>query len=70
MAEAGWYPDPYGMADERWWDGALWTVAERAVEAAPPAAVVEPARRGALGRLRNLASAHADKKAKSAAAVL
>ncbi len=21
----GWYPDPYGVADERWWDGGAWT---------------------------------------------
>jgi hypothetical protein len=21
----GWYPDPYGQADTRWWDGRTWT---------------------------------------------
>ena len=22
---AGWYPDPAGQADRRWWDGTRWT---------------------------------------------
>lgn len=22
---AGWYPDPWGGTDKRWWDGAQWT---------------------------------------------
>lgn len=22
---AGWYPDPYGRYDARWWDGSSWT---------------------------------------------
>jgi uncharacterized protein len=22
---AGWYPDPYGQAPQRWWDGSQWT---------------------------------------------
>jgi hypothetical protein len=22
---AGWYPDPYGVASQRWWDGGAWT---------------------------------------------
>jgi uncharacterized protein len=22
---AGWYPDPYGQAPQRWWDGGQWT---------------------------------------------
>lgn len=24
-APAGWYPDPAGAPDQRWWDGAQWT---------------------------------------------
>ena len=24
-AVAGWYPDPYGVAARRWWDGSTWT---------------------------------------------
>lgn len=24
-AVAGWYPDPYGVATRRWWDGTTWT---------------------------------------------
>ena len=24
-APAGWHPDPTGRADQRWWDGRLWT---------------------------------------------
>ena len=23
---AGWYPDPLGVAEQRWWDGSSWTV--------------------------------------------
>ena len=25
MPPAGWYPDPYGAAGARWWDGQSWT---------------------------------------------
>ncbi len=25
VAPAGWYPDPAGRAEQRWWDGAEWT---------------------------------------------
>jgi len=25
MVEAGWYPDPAGSPDERWWDGTRWS---------------------------------------------
>jgi hypothetical protein len=27
--ERGWYADPRGRADHRWWDGRTWTVATR-----------------------------------------
>ena len=23
--QPNWYPDPYGQAELRWWDGAQWT---------------------------------------------
>ncbi len=26
---SGWYPDPTGRLDERWWDGASWTAQAR-----------------------------------------
>ena len=25
MQQAGWYPDPWGQAGQRWWDGQQWT---------------------------------------------
>jgi hypothetical protein len=25
VAGAGWHPDPFDLADERWWDGSRWT---------------------------------------------
>ncbi|WP_181019791.1 DUF2510 domain-containing protein [Nonomuraea typhae] len=33
---AGWYPDPYGSPQLRWWDGNQWTDATHAQEQAPP----------------------------------
>jgi hypothetical protein len=41
---AGWFPDPWGVAEMRYWDGAQWTAhvhppaAQPAAPAAPPAA--------------------------------
>lgn len=29
MTTAGWYPDPMGLWDERWWDGVAWHDAVR-----------------------------------------
>ena len=34
-APAGWYPDPEGRPDERYWDGTAWTNEFRAPHAAP-----------------------------------
>ena len=39
---AGWYPDPYGASELRWWDGQNWTESIHPPVAAPPAAP-EPA---------------------------
>lgn len=33
---AGWYPDPYGSPQLRWWDGRQWTDATHAIEPAAP----------------------------------
>lgn len=34
---AGWYPDPYGASELRWWDGQNWTESVHPPVAAPPA---------------------------------
>ncbi|MFI9558694.1 DUF2510 domain-containing protein [Nonomuraea endophytica] len=36
---AGWYPDPYGSPQLRWWDGNQWTDATHAQEQTPPTLV-------------------------------
>ena len=51
MVPPGWYPDPHGVAELRWWDGADWTEhlhnviapAEPATPAEPEPAEAEPA---------------------------
>jgi hypothetical protein len=35
MTPAGWYPDPYGTSQQRYWDGTVWT--EHMSGDAPPA---------------------------------
>ena len=32
---AGWFPDPWGSPEERWWDGTTWTSTTRATRPAP-----------------------------------
>lgn len=39
---AGWYPDPWGTPEERWFDGAAWTPRTRPVPGGPADAAGEP----------------------------
>lgn len=39
---AGWYPDPAGSTQQRWWDGTAWTDTLRDTPAAPPAPITPP----------------------------
>lgn len=41
MVQQGWYPDPWGQAALRWWDGAQWTTWTHEIETP----VIEPAPR-------------------------
>jgi hypothetical protein len=34
--DAGWYPDPAGEAQHRWWDGTQWTSATQSHDDRPP----------------------------------
>lgn len=43
---AGWYPDPSGEPQQRWWDGVQWTPATTAPT--PPAAQTSPVQTAAL----------------------
>jgi hypothetical protein len=36
MANPGWYPDPNGTPQERWWNGGVWTDATRPYDAPQP----------------------------------
>jgi len=43
LPRPGWYEDPRGEADLRWWDGSAWTAHTCARPAVPPAAPQPPA---------------------------
>jgi hypothetical protein len=45
LPPAGWYPDPSGAPQQRWWDGQGWTVHYQGAATAPvtPVAIVAPA---------------------------
>ncbi|WP_328418203.1 DUF2510 domain-containing protein [Streptomyces violaceus] len=47
----GWYPDPHGPHQERWWDGTAWTEHRRAPGATP----VPPPPGGGTGRAKAVA---------------
>ncbi|GAB1824066.1 DUF2510 domain-containing protein [Herbidospora sp. RD11066] len=42
---AGWYPDPYGTPQLRWWDGSQWTDATHPLEGQEAPAPPEPSER-------------------------
>lgn len=47
LPPAGWYPDPAGAPQQRWWDGLQWTenlqpATQQAVQPAEPLAVSQP----------------------------
>ena len=42
-ARPGWYADPSGQADLRWWDGQVWTASTRARPEVPPTATAPSA---------------------------
>lgn len=44
----GWYADPTGAAQLRWWDGHAWTEYVEPYEAAPPQAGAAPAQAEAI----------------------
>ncbi len=52
MNDAGWYRDPSGTPNERWWDGGQWTSATKALSANSPGSPGSsgPAKSG-LGRI-------------------
>lgn len=43
LPAAGWYPDPSGAAQERWWNGVGWTEDVRALGTPPPYDPARPA---------------------------
>lgn len=42
LPPAGWYPDPSGAADERFWDGSNWSQATRRAPAPQPTGTQDP----------------------------
>ncbi len=42
LPPTGWYPDPAGTADERFWDGTNWSQATRRAPAVQPTGSLEP----------------------------
>jgi Protein of unknown function (DUF2510) len=52
VARAAWYPDPFGAAGERWWDGGKWT---QEVRGAPRAGSGAPPRKRQVSALRRSA---------------
>ncbi|RQP09508.1 MAG: DUF2510 domain-containing protein [Microbacteriaceae bacterium] len=57
QVRAGWYPDPLGMPQLRWWDGRSWTshistARETPVRSAAPTGFAEPEEARARGRHR------------------
>lgn len=49
-ARGAWYPDPFGVGDERWWDGGRWTGQVRSSAEAARAALMpdQPPNHGSL----------------------
>ncbi len=46
MSQGGWHPDPWGQAEQRWWDGTQWTEHTHGAAAAQqPAPAAQPAGR-------------------------
>lgn len=62
VAPPGWYPDPWGVAALRWWDGVAWLGYTHDLPvAAPPAPVAPPSRRGFMFRAPTAPGASADR---------
>ncbi len=57
VSRSAWYPDPFGVAAERWWDGGRWTQGVRG-EARAVASGTAPDSRQVNGRSRLPATGH------------